>query len=380
MNGEMKRYIANKASRIGVQPAALQAVIAVESAGSGFTDKLVTIRWEGHYFWRLLPKSLKNIARSKGLADPRAQAVKNPSKMRDRHKLLVRAMKVHPEFALKSISMGMGQVMGSHAEKLGYRDVFEMWESCHTWQGQVDCMIHYIERFGLKDELQRLDWAGFARGYNGPNYRKFAYDRKMRDAYVRFSESSRSPIDNDPSIRMGDRRSIRVIALQKRLSELGHHVAADGDFGPATKRAVQSFQLEGGMKPDGIVGPQTQAALDSASTPLSLADRESTTAGELSKRSRIARDASLLQKGGVVVASSVGGLEVAESTGVLDKISEHSDKLYLLQSLSGPLQTAKEFISDNLWVVAVIAGVAVAVWGTKIMSARLDDHRTGKTT
>jgi hypothetical protein len=38
-------------------------------------------------------------------------------------------------------------------------------------------------------------------------------------------------------------------------------VAADGVFGPITERAVKRFQRSNGLLVDGIVGPQTRAAL-----------------------------------------------------------------------------------------------------------------------
>lgn len=377
MDDERLQYIAQHAKRLSVQPAALQAVIAVESAGSGFTGNLVTIRWEGHYFWRLLPERLRNVARSQGLADPRAQAVKNPRSMADRHALLERAKAIHAEAALKSISMGAGQVMGDHAERLGYRDVFEMWDANHTWQGQYDCMILYVEKFGLVDELQRRDWAGFARGYNGPNYRKFAYDTKLRNAFIGFGGSRDGTIDQ--SLRMGDRRVSRVRALQNRLTELGFHVAADGDFGPGTKRAVQSFQLANGLTPDGIVGPNTQAALDVASVPNLFEARESATTAEVAQRSRIASGANTLRTAGTATAAVVAGAEVAQETGVLEQVGQLTEQYETLETLVEPLSGAKEFVMDNIEIVAVIVAVAVAFWANKILKARVQDHRTGKT-
>lgn len=39
-------------------------------------------------------------------------------------------------------------------------------------------------------------------------------------------------------------------------------IPVDGQFGPTTKGATQAFQECAGLTPDGIIGPQTWAALD----------------------------------------------------------------------------------------------------------------------
>jgi putative chitinase len=55
-----------------------------------------------------------------------------------------------------------------------------------------------------------------------------------------------------------------VVQLQDMLRDLNFAVAIDGDFGPGTEVAATRFQSENGLPADGIVGPQTWAALDAA--------------------------------------------------------------------------------------------------------------------
>ena len=44
----------------------------------------------------------------------------------------------------------------------------------------------YIKVNNLVDELQRKDWAVFAKGYNGVAYKRNNYDEKLRQAYNKY--------------------------------------------------------------------------------------------------------------------------------------------------------------------------------------------------
>lgn len=68
-----------------------------------------------------------------------------------------------------------------------------------------------------------------------------------------------------PVLRSGSQGD-EVVALQERLKELGYLSGeADGQFGPATKEAVQRFQSQHGLSADGIVGEETREILYSDS-------------------------------------------------------------------------------------------------------------------
>lgn len=67
-------------------------------------------------------------------------------------------------------------------------------------------------------------------------------------------------------LRLGDKGK-NVTDLQKELAWLGYDIGkhgADGIFGQDTRNAVEAFQRDRGIKADGIVGPETRAALASA--------------------------------------------------------------------------------------------------------------------
>lgn len=64
-------------------------------------------------------------------------------------------------------------------------------------------------------------------------------------------------------------RGAAVVAVQQRLNQLGYWVgAADGVYGTATSQAVMALQKVAGLGRDGILGPQTRAALDKGIRPL----------------------------------------------------------------------------------------------------------------
>lgn len=81
------------------------------------------------------------------------------------------------------------------------------------------------------------------------------------------SGAETKPLFSSGTIRRGSGDSMAVTDLQQQLNARGAELSVDGDFGPATEAAVQAFQREQGLQPDGIVGPLTrQAFRDTANT------------------------------------------------------------------------------------------------------------------
>ena len=70
-----------------------------------------------------------------------------------------------------------------------------------------------------------------------------------------------------PKLSLGD-SGPAVLALQKRLSALGYWMGTpDGTFGDSTQQAVFAMQKAAGISRDGVVGPNTLAALDRRARP-----------------------------------------------------------------------------------------------------------------
>jgi hypothetical protein len=252
-----------------IEPASLLAVCDVESGGrifakvNGRNEPL--IRFEGHYFHRLLGTSKRNQAIVEGLAHRKAGRVKNPRTQKGRWKLMARASAIDRHSALQSTSWGIGQVMGIHWKWLGYASVDAMIDTARSGiEGQAELMLRFIEKSGLSGALERADWRAFARGYNGPAYASNRYDVKLAKAQRCYSDYLGSDMTAQRNrqrhqrvlIRFGDRGDL-VADLQKQLRRNGNGLKVDGDFGPATLAALKRFQQAKGLAVDGIAGPAT---------------------------------------------------------------------------------------------------------------------------
>lgn len=256
-------YINEQATALKISAYALLAVIEIESGGL-IGNPHPIIRWEGHYFDRLVPAKLRDTARAQGLSSPKAGVVKNTAGQDGRYTILNKAAAIDKEAAYSSISIGVGQVMGAHWKDLGYKSAEAMFERAKEgFQGQVELMIRYIKINELVDELQRLDWSAFARGYNGSNYAKNRYHLNMKEAYERYAVAAGTiPIQTGANnmLRMGS-KGAKVREVQALLVRAGFPVKVDADFGPSTKQAVKDFQTKYKLESDGVVGPETQKEL-----------------------------------------------------------------------------------------------------------------------
>jgi len=254
----------------GLSPAALLAIVEVESGGRVFAHihgrKEPLIRFEGHYFYRLLPQAKRNRAVVSGLANPRWGKVKNPLRQINRWRMLERARKIDNEAALSSCSWGVGQVMGSHWRWLGFADIAALVTQARSGaDGQVDLMLRFIKKAGLENALREKDWRGFARGYNGPAYARHGYHTRMARAYARHAvetgEPILAPMRNAAALLRFGSRGEPVRNAQELLVHAGFSLKRDGDFGPATRRAVLAFQSQHSLTLDGVIGPNTYAKL-----------------------------------------------------------------------------------------------------------------------
>ena len=109
---QTQQAICALAIRHNLPPAALLAIAQVESGGRVFARigdrKEPLIRFEGHYFHRLLHGEDLRRAQKAGLADAKPGRVKNPRRQSQRWDLLNRAIEINRLAALSSTSWGIG--------------------------------------------------------------------------------------------------------------------------------------------------------------------------------------------------------------------------------------------------------------------------------
>ena len=95
-----------------------------------------------------------------------------------------------------------------------------------------------------------------------------------------------APSPTPKSLQKGFTDSDAVREVQKRLKELGYYKgSADGDFGPATEKAVIAFQKDHGLTADGKVGEKTLSKLNSSNT--SSAKESSSSSSKESKATAV---------------------------------------------------------------------------------------------
>lgn len=264
---DVKQEIRAVAAAKGIEPEALLAVAEVESGGKAFTvvdgKRLPLILYEYHVFYRNLPEHLRAEAVGRNLARPRWGDLPYKRTQSARYAQLDRARGIHEQAAYAACSWGIGQVLGENAEWLGYGTPKALAEKAmESVSGQVEVMLRFIEKRGLRDELDARNWRGFARGYNGPGQVE-KYAGMMERAYARMGGAA--PADAQGGVLRVGAKGEEVARLQRALRALGYHLHVDGDFGPATRRMVTAFQRDEGLAADGVVGPATAARIEALS-------------------------------------------------------------------------------------------------------------------
>jgi hypothetical protein len=186
------------ATSLDIDPSVACAVLAVESAGEGFWDGKMVIRFENHIFHRFWGKThqgafdehfqmdgSKRWTNHKWRTDPSEpwrDLHTGKSAQGEEWKVLEFARTLNDTAALNSISMGAPQIMGFNSEKVGFATVQDMFEAFST-----DERAHVLGLFDfirsdhkMVRALRAGDTTSFAGIYNGPGQKDY-YGEKIAE-------------------------------------------------------------------------------------------------------------------------------------------------------------------------------------------------------
>jgi hypothetical protein len=231
---------------LGVEPAALWACLRVETSGCGFLrDRRPGILFERHIFHRETNGQFDQTGPEVSNASPGGYGAGGAHQY-DR---LAAAIALDRRAALRSASWGIGQVMGFHAEKLGYADVETMVAAMvKAEDDQLRAMASFIKSSGLDRPMQQKDWTAFARGYNGSNFAINKYDTKLAQEHAQLLANGL------PDLRL---RSAQLWLTYRGLNP----GPVDGLMGDRTRKALDEFQATAGLAVTGLADDATLARL-----------------------------------------------------------------------------------------------------------------------
>lgn len=218
------------AQQLGTGLAELWAVLAVETSGCGYdADRRTRILYERHIFHRLTGGRFDDGDISD--AHPGGYGPEGAHQ----YERLTRAMQFDRMAALKSSSWGLGQVLGTNYQQAGFADIDAFVQAMSDSEdAQLSAMSAFIAANGLTASLRTHDWTAFARGYNGPEFARNEYDRKLAEEHRKHAAGPLPDLD--------------VRALQLYLRYLGFDPGpVDGRMGASTRGAIAQCEQRLGL-------------------------------------------------------------------------------------------------------------------------------------
>lgn len=239
-----RRGMNNACRVLGIGEPEVWAVLNVETRGFGFLpDRRPQILFERHIFSRLTSRRFDAGHPDLSSASPGGYAGGGAEYAR-----LQKAMTLDRNAALAAASWGIGQVMGFNHKAAGHATVGAMVKAMvKDEDAQLLAMMSFIKNNGLHSPLARHDWAAFARGYNGPDFRKNDYDHRLQAAHAKFEALL---------------PDLELRTAQAALTYLGFSPGPiDGLQGRLTRSALLAFQQQRGLPVTGELDRTTRSRL-----------------------------------------------------------------------------------------------------------------------
>lgn len=182
-----KAKVKQIASAFGFETAVILAFIEVETGGKGFnTDGKIMIQFEPSWFRKKAP-----------YAPSGKWSVNKVDVQKKEWEAFNDAYSKHPNAAMEATSIGLGQIMGFHYKRLGFKTVGEMWDHAKTsLENQIWQICQFIATDSrLKKAIVSKDWLTVAKIYNGAGFmaiaRKYGrepYNISMEKAYAKYKK------------------------------------------------------------------------------------------------------------------------------------------------------------------------------------------------
>ena len=181
---------AQAAQALGCETAAIKAVAEVETRGAAFdASNRPTILYERHIFAKATVPPGKFNAGYPDLSASTGYGPGGYGTMGQQYAKVARAFLLDADAALKAPSWGKFQILGVNFRECGYATVAEFVKAMTTSEREhLLAFVKFVASSPARlQALRNKDWAGFALRYNGPDYAKFSYDKKMAAAYAKFA-------------------------------------------------------------------------------------------------------------------------------------------------------------------------------------------------
>ncbi len=187
MNNNLLQIIKEVAREFDFDWRLAAAFVEVESGSKGFDDRTgkLLIQFEPVWFRKKAP-----------YAPSGAWSVNKVDVQRKEWEAFNNAFRIDPVAAMESTSIGLGQIMGLHWERLKYDSVGQMWDAAKKGLHQ---QVQQLFMFLVTDRrllaaLQARNWHLVATLYNGSRYMEIArkygrepYDQAMKRAFKKYS-------------------------------------------------------------------------------------------------------------------------------------------------------------------------------------------------
>ncbi len=131
--------------------------------------------------------------------------------------------------------------MGENYSSAGFGSVTDMINAfVASEDNQLLGMANFVSNSGMSESLEAMDWASFARLYNGPDYAANNYDGQLANDYTQYSASG-TP-------------NLLIRSVQIYLTYRGYAIGPiDSIAGAKTIAGVQAFQSSIKVPPTGTI-------------------------------------------------------------------------------------------------------------------------------